>query len=593
MAFEGLLVLLGVGAARAFTINGLFSDGMVVLQTTSDGGGGPGRLFGSGEPGEVVTATGTWGWAAAVTCDEDGAWSLEITGDSEIEVWGPYAAELSNASGFTVSATDVYFGDVYLCGGQSNMERAVNTIENKTIELALSDHANVRLFAVPKRADAQPGRSVVAFSEAGVAFGYLGMDVDTPAYDSNDMQGSCLYGDCSNPCSASVRRWRQANATWVQHFSALCYLSTRDTARDRGTLNDQSGRAVGLIEDDFGGTPVQAWTPFGGLEKCGLPLNDCPTEKGGNCTDYPSALYNTMISPLVGRGLRAVLWMQGEANSDEGFPLSREDYACAFREMIRAWRLAWSSPIPFIFVQLSSWVGNANFDGLACDANFCPVVSRVRLAQADVAGVGNASQAFADDKVGVVMAFDYGDDLAHGVPAQRLSWQVRCVAFGEAIHADAPLPLLIRNAAKEGLAWTRNSETVVVKVALDRAVELRGTNACNITYTGECCSGAGLVVARLCANANAADCEANDAAFVFPARLQATAGAEISFIATVPVGKVPKWLDAYRTDFALCGAADVQTGISMGTFAYLPLQTASSLPLAATSASLPLPAANA
>merc|ERR1719305_1005235 len=106
-----------------------------------------------------------------------------------------------------------------------------------------------------------------------------------------------------------------------------------------------------------------------------------------------------MISPTVGLGLRAFLWMQGEANSNEGFPMVREDYACVFGEMIRAWRKRWAAAasvpefedIPFLFVQISSWFGNWGFDNLPCTANYCPVITRIRLAQADVAGMGNAS----------------------------------------------------------------------------------------------------------------------------------------------------------------------------------------------------------
>ena len=114
-----------------------------------------------------------------------------------------------------------------------------------------------------------------------------------------------------------------------------------------------------------------------------------------------------MVQPFVGFGLRAILWYQvrhftrllvldvydaiieempggwqGEANSDEGFPMTRPQYACAFGQMIEGWRKAWSSPLlPFGFVQLSSWTGNWGFDQMPCVANYCPVISRIRLAQ--------------------------------------------------------------------------------------------------------------------------------------------------------------------------------------------------------------------
>jgi len=58
------------------------------------------------------------------------------------------------------------------------------------------------------------------------------------------------------------------------------------------------------------GTPVQAWTKPDGLKACGLSTTNCTTEKGGNCSHYPSTLYNHMVMPFVGYGLRSVLWYQ-------------------------------------------------------------------------------------------------------------------------------------------------------------------------------------------------------------------------------------------------------------------------------------------
>jgi sialate O-acetylesterase len=116
---------------------------------------------------------------------------------------------------------------------------------------------------------------------------------------------------------------------------------------------------IGLIESDYGGTPVQAWTPPDGLAACKMPPANCTTEPGGSCVNAPSKLFNSMIFPFVGLRLRSVLWYQGEANTNEGFPLSRDDYHCVFSQMIQQWRLQMKQPdMPFVFMQLSSWYGN-------------------------------------------------------------------------------------------------------------------------------------------------------------------------------------------------------------------------------------------
>ena len=109
----------------------------------------------------------------------------------------------------------------------------------------------------------------------------------------SDVRGvcACLHG--RTPVSPKV----------IGDFSAICYLTLRDVSRMH-----TGSRPIGLIESDWGGTPVQAWTPPEGLAACGLPLHNCTTEPHGNCTDYPSKLYNHMVQPFVGFGLRAILW---------------------------------------------------------------------------------------------------------------------------------------------------------------------------------------------------------------------------------------------------------------------------------------------
>jgi sialate O-acetylesterase len=84
--------------------------------------------------------------------------------------------------------------------------------------------------------------------------------------------------------------------------------------------------------------------------------------QGNNITgEYWSnqgTLFSSMIGPFIGTGLRSFLWYQGEANMNEGFHLTRANYGCLFREMIRDWRLAWgNSSIPFNLVQLHSCDG--------------------------------------------------------------------------------------------------------------------------------------------------------------------------------------------------------------------------------------------
>jgi sialate O-acetylesterase len=67
--------------------------------------------------------------------------------------------------------------------------------------------------------------------------------------------------------------------------------------------------------------------------------------------DYPTLLYNAMVSPLIPFTIEGALWYQGEANAGRAY-----EYRTAFPLMITDWRAHWGQgDFPFYFVQLASW----------------------------------------------------------------------------------------------------------------------------------------------------------------------------------------------------------------------------------------------
>jgi hypothetical protein len=372
-----------------------------VLQTSADllGSPPPTKLYGTADPGEVVTLTGSAGFPGSpytATADSSGEWFIALKADDstdEAAAGGPYTLTLTGSKGGSpVVAKDAVFGDVYLCTGQSNMEKTVSYSFNGTAEVAAAvpgapgGPPTMRLFqhqtvSCPGNRGPQGGPMADICGPNGAHWGE----------PSRALNGSCIFeGSSGKSCLNPGRRWTPVSPKVIGDFSAICYLTLRDVSRMH-----TGSRPIGLIESDWGGTPVQAWTPPEGLAACGLPLHNCTTEPHGNCTDYPSKLYNQMVQPFVGFGLRAILWYatlrcaalrcaalrfglmrclclslcpcratlcgpvradrryQGEANSDEGFPMTRPEYACAFGQMIEGWRKAWQSPLlPFGFVQV-------------------------------------------------------------------------------------------------------------------------------------------------------------------------------------------------------------------------------------------------
>ncbi|MEZ2334306.1 sialate O-acetylesterase [Mucilaginibacter sp. RCC_168] len=123
--------------------------------------------------------------------------------------------------------------------------------------------------------------------------------------------------------------------------------------------------------------------------KVGLVKVPQRTSTGGGgfaAQNQPTALYNSMIAPLLNYGIKGFLWYQGEANT--GKPAQ---YAKLQPAMIADWRQKFQKPdAPFLFVQLPGFM----------DMNYLPSESQwaaFREAQAASLPVPNTAMAVAID----------------------------------------------------------------------------------------------------------------------------------------------------------------------------------------------------
>ena len=105
--------------------------------------------------------------------------------------------------------------------------------------------------------------------------------------------------------------WAGANASIVKDFSAVCFLTVRETLRIHGLPNSTP---VGLVQSAVGGTRIEAWMPKEAFGSCSA----FPVPKNTKGDEAPSALFNGMIAPFQFMAVRAALWYQGE-----GQPASR------------------------------------------------------------------------------------------------------------------------------------------------------------------------------------------------------------------------------------------------------------------------------
>ncbi|XP_030919778.1 sialate O-acetylesterase isoform X1 [Geospiza fortis] len=321
-------------------------------------------VWGHGELGAVVTLTlsGASGLVimekTAQVKGPSGTWTTVL---EPMDRGGPYA--LTAEQGLeNVTLRDIYFGDVWLCSGQSNMAMTVLQVANASQELAAAArYPHVRVFA------AAPARSSVELEDLE--------QIDLP---------------WSIPTAENLGH---GNFTY---FSAVCWLLGR-------SLYEALGTPIGLVEVAWGGTPIEAWSSHRVLKACGLPEDTGSTSPHQHLSgpQAPSVLWNAMIHPLLNMTLRGVAWYQGEANT----LLNTDQYNCTFPALIADWRWAFHTGsagqtephLPFGFVQLSTYRHESADDSFA----------RLRWHQtADLGVVPNARM----PSTFMAVAMDLGDE---------------------------------------------------------------------------------------------------------------------------------------------------------------------------------------
>lgn len=182
----------------ALKVPPIFSDNMVFQQ------GMAAPVFGTARPHDQVTVT-IGELKSTTTADDDGKWIVRV---KPMKAGGPYV-ETVQAGGSTVTIKNVMVGEVWVCSGQSNMERPESAANDYALAIEQAD-PSIRMFTVGKASTEEPASQV---------------------------RGA----------------WVPASKTTVGSFSAVALAFGRE-------LHDKLGVPVGLIQASWGGTRAEAWT---------------------------------------------------------------------------------------------------------------------------------------------------------------------------------------------------------------------------------------------------------------------------------------------------------------------------------------------
>ena len=352
----------------ALTLATPFTDHLVLQQ------GRPVRVWGRASPGADIEVSLLAGQGATEQVlagavgrsDAAGRWETVLEPQEAargLRLW------VSDGE-MSVLCEDVAVGEVWVAGGQSNMEYLLGFDAEYEALSALAPDPDVRFLDVAK---------------------------------------TCYPGQLEEHDYSAFSHWRTATYEDLPWFSAVPYfLATR--------LSRRLGVPVGVIGCTWGGTPGTTWCPAQSLRGTGAqvwlteyeqaaarttphahlaaarrsrmidlsrPFADprfvrmmypgysrlaqrlitptfrylTPLPLGPAHPGRPGGLFETMVSQVAGYTARGLLWYQGE--SDWPHP---QAYADVMGAVVSSWRQAWGEDLPFLAVELAplqEWLGTS------------------------------------------------------------------------------------------------------------------------------------------------------------------------------------------------------------------------------------------
>jgi len=339
------------GVRAEVRVHHVFDNNMVLQREK------PVRVWGWAEPGEAVTVQFA-GQMKTVTTQADGTWAVDL---DPLKANSDPRDLVVKGKANTVTCSNVLVGDVWVLGGQSNMEDTISYIYHGDVEVASANLPSIRLLTIPVAATPEP-------------------QTDFPRIDE--------FNAWTNQ-SEKKGSWFVCSPETVHRFSAIGYVFGR-------RLHLATKIPIGLIDTSVGGTTVQAWTSRAALsalpeaapllkewdEKIAAfdPQKDLQerierwerdTEKRkaegrepapkpedlrpGPAFDRnnPGASYNGMIAPFAPFAVKGAIFNQGYNNAlGDARPAL---YAKCFQAMIEDWRRTFRDEnLPFGIVELTA-----------------------------------------------------------------------------------------------------------------------------------------------------------------------------------------------------------------------------------------------
>ncbi|HEU6454170.1 MAG TPA: hypothetical protein VN201_01765, partial [Roseateles sp.] len=139
-----ILALLAASAQAEVRLAEVFGEHMVLQRDR------PLRVWGQATPGKTLTVE-LGGRSGTAKVGADGRWRVQL---AALPAGGPHRLIVKGDQ--TVALKDILIGDVWLLGGQSNMELPLASTDTGPQEVASPQNAQLRHLRVPLRASVKP-----------------------------------------------------------------------------------------------------------------------------------------------------------------------------------------------------------------------------------------------------------------------------------------------------------------------------------------------------------------------------------------------------------------------------------------------------
>lgn len=328
----------------------IFSDSMVLQRNQNV------AVWGEGRKNSIITVTINGHKVKTRAIEYN--WYVELP---RMEAGGPYTLTISDGID-EISFDDVMIGEVWLAGGQSNMEMELQNSLNGMEEVHKADNNLIRFYNTSQIA----------------------------TLEEKDLE------------EEKKSRWKTINSSTAGRMSAVAYYMAKE-------LQQELGVAIGIIDCYWGGSSICCWMSEEYLEsdmnahiyseewqelvgeksieeyeqevetfekdlqkwveksetlKEENPditmwdiielIGNCPWERpfGYKSPYRPAGLYYTMIQRVAPYSIKGFMWYQGEQDASKA-----DIYDKMLYKLIEQWRREWKDDsLPFYIVQLPMWI---------------------------------------------------------------------------------------------------------------------------------------------------------------------------------------------------------------------------------------------